>query len=805
MSEKPPVNNPNEEKQDPQIHAETAYRGRDDDTQEYMEEVRKEMEEDVEKREKNKKDQEELDNLKKEWFAQGKGKFLPEEKQKRLNELEDAVYNYKEMRKKKKKTEGKESDEKTEKEKGSEEVVQETPGESQEEERSSEEILKEKRKEFAKMDLDQVNKESPSQEYVQKKQEYIEALKNRRKERIESLDPSLSKEDRDKEIERIMTETLTLEANNLHEAKLEAALNEKPDSLKEKAKETGKKVANWYRGLPLRYKLGISAGLLGLGAGAGALGGAAGAALATGAIAGSRAQRVLSGAATAVGLEGLIKKSQEKKTEKEVSELFAKGLEEKLNSGNAELDNKLFELEGRKKGERYRRYILAGTAGVLVGSGAVSKAIDGISSLFDPGEVPTESHPENKNDSIPGSSDAYEGNVLATAGSEPESTEFSPIEETEEDEPINHQDIPRPQDTSQAGVSGEGVVNESQFEEHRFDVQEFDEQPEWIKNPEMATAGSSGIEFGVEIKPGESVWSTTESFLKDNLGDKFEDLNEAQKTHLIDQIKDKIAEDPSNFGMEGVDSIDMVQAGQKIDFSPLAKDGLIGSMLESSNDLSQEAMESIVRNNEIIEEWVKENPGERLTSEKVDNILYEKGIAEEQMVKESSAETKFSPIEEAEEETDPLKHQDIPESGETSEPDPSEQSGVEKDPVDEEFVRKEGSGFEFEEFGFEYDTEGNVSDMHYKGNLKHFDPNKFIDLEAVNEDPARYLEKEGEIQSSLGDIKVHEQVLREMEDKDKLGSKEYDWVKNRLQEKIALLKEDHGNIFEEEKLNELAK
>ncbi|MFP4616931.1 MAG: hypothetical protein ACLFNR_02115, partial [Candidatus Paceibacterota bacterium] len=704
------------------------------------------------------------------------------------------------------------------------------------------------------------------------------------------------------------------------EAKLEAALNEKPDSLKEKAKNIGKNVGKWYRGLPLRRKLAFSAGLLGLGAGAGALGGTAGAALATGAIAGSWAQRGLSGLATTVGLEGLLERRKEKKTEKEVLELFAEGLEEKLNSGNAELDEKLFELEKRKKGERHRRYIAAGAAGFLVGSGAVGKVIGAIG-LIDSGEVPTtdkgtetaETQYDNEVHSSVGFPDSFEQNrtegvdSLATAespGAEPEPEAESSYQETtvtpemrqefyskfierfgaessygktmdqvskslldgrvtpeeyqnffekdvlqgdkmpfDEERHIRHlnyciekynatdnhyskraaetlltsiidRDISfignvetmNELDPEGAEVPKEGVVNESQFEKHRFDVQEFDEQPEWIKNPEMATAGSSGIEFGVEIKPGESVWSTTESFLKDNLGDKFENLNEAQKTHLIDQIKDKIAEDPSKFGMEGVDSIDMVQAGQKIDLSPLAKDGLIGSMLESSNDLSQEAMENIVRNDEIIEEWVKENPGERLTSEKVDSILYEKGIAEEQMVKESSAETKFSPIEEVEEETDPSKHQDVPvDSEETSDSEPPEQSGAEKDPVDEEFVRKEGSGFEFEEFGFEYDTEGNVSDMHYKGNLKHFDPNKFIDLEAANEDPARYQEKKGEIKSSLGDIKIHEQVLREMEDKDKLGSKEYDWVKNRLQEKIALLKEDHGNIFEEEKLNELAK
>ena len=699
MSEKSP------ESKDSLIQSEEVYRKRDQKKQEEMEKIRKEIERDKEERENHNKNKEELEELKKEWSANGSS--LSEEKQARLNRLEDLIYEKERNTKRNlnedvtetiseietesqdnveviseteietetneeteietdtetsKETDNKgeesneeiesqddvevvsetetEIDTETNKETDSEEMK--TEGESEESEvehsseKSIEEILEEKRNEFAKLDRDaeswvkiqkkyrkDVTKETYGEEvnddYNQVKSEYFQVLNDLRLEKINALNENLSPQEREKEIERIFKETVNIERINLHEAKLSLSLKEKPEKFRDSVKENTKKIVDWYRKLPLRYKLSISAGLLGTGAVAGLAGGATGVALATGAFAGVKAQRVLSGAATAVGLEGLIKRSQEKKAEKQLMKQFAENLEERIKSKDSEIDKRILELEGKMTSERIRRYIVSGMAGVLVGSGAVGRAVESISDFFDSG---SDVEKLASNESVDSDS------VRPATEADTRSSDITPEEDqhvrpaTEADTKINENLEIRGMSQASALTENETVTDSVDSDSVRPATEvdtrgvggaeeDFSSRSFFVK-PETLTA---------EIKSGSSVWATTENYLQENLGSRFSDLSEGQRTYLIDQIKDKIAENPAKFGLEGVKNIDSVQAGQVIDFSSIVEDGLFKTVFETSENLSQEAIDSVVKNNEVIAEWVNQNPGQSLTTEKVNEII----------------------------------------------------------------------------------------------------------------------------------------------------------------------------------------
>lgn len=125
----------------------------------------------------------------------------------------------------------------------------------------------------------------------------------------------------------------------------------------------------------------------------------------------------------------------------------------------------------------------------------------------------------------------------------------------------------------------------------------------------------SGIETA---KSGDSVWQMAERQLAERVPG-FKDLNEAQKTYLIDAVKDKIAENPGKFGLTNPDQL---QIGQKIDFSKVfEKDSDLQDMVNKAKGLTGAQMENIERNNTTLRDWVKTHPGEALTSDKVEDIL----------------------------------------------------------------------------------------------------------------------------------------------------------------------------------------
>jgi hypothetical protein len=98
----------------------------------------------------------------------------------------------------------------------------------------------------------------------------------------------------------------------------------------------------------------------------------------------------------------------------------------------------------------------------------------------------------------------------------------------------------------------------------------------------------------------------------------YADLNEAQKTYVIDALKDKVAANPETFGLENIDKLEI---GQKIDLSEIFQDNQPENLITEAQDLNSEQMQSILENNQKLGDWVEANPGEELTSEKTAEIL----------------------------------------------------------------------------------------------------------------------------------------------------------------------------------------
>ncbi|XOU94051.1 MAG: hypothetical protein ACNFW9_04360 [Candidatus Kerfeldbacteria bacterium] len=124
----------------------------------------------------------------------------------------------------------------------------------------------------------------------------------------------------------------------------------------------------------------------------------------------------------------------------------------------------------------------------------------------------------------------------------------------------------------------------------------------------------------VTIEKGDNLWNIIKDQVKTQMGEeKWDALGEGQQTHLIDQFKDTVADNPGAFGLENPDNLEI---GQQIDLSSLYEKGSeLGTALESSATLTESQLENITANNDTLQDWVTDNPGKRLTSELVNEIL----------------------------------------------------------------------------------------------------------------------------------------------------------------------------------------
>lgn len=136
---------------------------------------------------------------------------------------------------------------------------------------------------------------------------------------------------------------------------------------------------------------------------------------------------------------------------------------------------------------------------------------------------------------------------------------------------------------------------------------------------EAPTGIGEAASYTETVEQGDSVWKVAERLLEKQYGSDFTELNEAQRTYVIDAIKDKVAAHPGQFGLENADRI---VPGQKIDFSSVFGDvDSVKEVFQNAEGLSEKAMDAIVANNEQLAEWMQSHPGEALTSEKVQEIL----------------------------------------------------------------------------------------------------------------------------------------------------------------------------------------
>lgn len=181
-------------------------------------------------------------------------------------------------------------------------------------------------------------------------------------------------------------------------------------------------------------------------------------------------------------------------------------------------------------------------------------------------------------------------------------------------------------------------------------------EPEQLGGPTMEAPIEAELNFVETAKPGDSVWRMAERQLSVNLGEEYQNLNEAQKTHLIDLVKDRIAENPAEFGLSDIDKI---KPGQKIDFSSVLQEKpAVHDYIERAKALTEGEMENISRNNAALESWAGAHPGEELTSEKVGEILNLPSVAEtEAIVSSEAAPEAYTPPEMSPKETEELYHQ----------------------------------------------------------------------------------------------------------------------------------------------------
>ncbi len=111
-----------------------------------------------------------------------------------------------------------------------------------------------------------------------------------------------------------------------------------------------------------------------------------------------------------------------------------------------------------------------------------------------------------------------------------------------------------------------------------------------------------------DVREGESLWKVTERGLNENTS--FQRLNDAQKTWVIDAIKDRFTklspEELKSIGIKSGD-INKVTPGEKIDFSYVLKGDVdtICQLIEKASNLSPEQINSILENNEKISEFYR--------------------------------------------------------------------------------------------------------------------------------------------------------------------------------------------------------
>lgn len=139
-------------------------------------------------------------------------------------------------------------------------------------------------------------------------------------------------------------------------------------------------------------------------------------------------------------------------------------------------------------------------------------------------------------------------------------------------------------------------------------------------------AGRQAAERAASFKEvahkGDSVWKLVTDQLHRRLGDNFDKLDPARKAYIIDSIKDQIIAHPQEFGL---DNVDQLAVGKEIDFTaafegPHAVN--LPEVVSHAKELSQQAVDSITHNNEVIGQWISNHPGEPINDTIIDHLIH---------------------------------------------------------------------------------------------------------------------------------------------------------------------------------------
>ncbi|MBI1960916.1 MAG: hypothetical protein HYS43_01445 [Candidatus Liptonbacteria bacterium] len=452
--------------------------------------------------------------------------------------------------------------------------------------------LRQAREEFVRVDarrqggLQELTPEEKEtrERYLATRFEYINVEIEKQK---QTLGP-LGGHEREQKLREMIRGKFFEEFRNCYDAKTEERMREREPKAYERVVSAWRRGAQWYRSLPLWSKIGVSAALAGGALGAGVAGGATWGVAAASLIGfGRLTQRALAGSATFIALEGFLEKRSQKKISKEFEQKYeeafdrnakeyaenpAEGLiafmktRDELLEEETELHSGMRERERRSRTLNLR--IAGGTTAALQ---LVPSALFSAFGVEAPGErIPWLSETANGGPSVP-----------------------------------SHPDIqyPRPEPGAEGLQRGLPIA------------------------PDVSGGGGiSHIEGALtetQWKGATSVWNLAERELAAR--GMFEGLNPAQKTYLIDAIKDRVVADPHAFGLEHADQFDPA----KFDYDKFA--GIFGNesemnhILSGMRGLTPEQMESITKNNETLRNFFREHPVAPRTSENYEAILKGEG------------------------------------------------------------------------------------------------------------------------------------------------------------------------------------
>ncbi|MFA7319621.1 MAG: hypothetical protein WC022_03450 [Parcubacteria group bacterium] len=135
--------------------------------------------------------------------------------------------------------------------------------------------------------------------------------------------------------------------------------------------------------------------------------------------------------------------------------------------------------------------------------------------------------------------------------------------------------------------------------------------------PEVAKVASDPL-GGVETaQEGDSIWKMVARHFEHNT--EFSTLTSERQTYVINVLKDRIGSHHDVFNLKDIDKI---KIGQEIDFSKVVdNEADFNSIVEHAKHLTPAQLQNIGHNNEAIFHWVESHHGQPLTSPKVEEIL----------------------------------------------------------------------------------------------------------------------------------------------------------------------------------------